>query len=107
MAKFTRRPEQCGLEKRNIPHTAVLLQYAPDPPGILHRSTNGTGLAAHSMEEAVYENGSIGQHLLRLARPYWLHLSAIFLLRCIAAPLSLLLAVPLKIVVDRDRKRVV
>jgi len=38
--------------------------------------------------------------LLRLARPYWPHLSLIFFLSLIAAPLALLLAFPLKIVVD-------
>src|SRR5262245_55859065 len=38
--------------------------------------------------------------LLRLARPYWPHLTAIFLLGAIAAPIGLLLAFPLKIVVD-------
>lgn len=38
--------------------------------------------------------------LLRLARPYWPHLTAIFLLSLLAAPISLLLAFPLKIAVD-------
>jgi len=38
--------------------------------------------------------------LSRLAQPYWRHLAAIFLLGAIAAPLGLLLAFPLKIVVD-------
>ncbi len=38
--------------------------------------------------------------LLRLARPYWPHLAGIFLLSVIAAPLALLLALPLKIAVD-------
>jgi ATP-binding cassette subfamily B protein len=42
---------------------------------------------------------SYGQ-LWRLARPYWPHLTAIFLLGAIAAPIGLLLALPLKIVVD-------
>ena len=42
----------------------------------------------------------LGGHLLRLARPYLPHLGAIFLLSLMAAPVSLLLAVPLKIVVD-------
>jgi ATP-binding cassette, subfamily B, bacterial len=38
--------------------------------------------------------------LLRLARPYWPHLIGIFALSVIAAPLGLLLALPLKIAVD-------
>lgn len=38
--------------------------------------------------------------LLRLARPYWPHLSLIFFLSLIAAPIALLLAFPLKIAVD-------
>jgi ATP-binding cassette, subfamily B, bacterial len=38
--------------------------------------------------------------LLRLARPYWPHLATIFLLSLISAPLTLLLAFPLKIAVD-------
>lgn len=43
---------------------------------------------------------SIYGQLSRLARPYWPHLAAIFLLGAIAAPIGLLLALPLKIVVD-------
>lgn len=42
----------------------------------------------------------ISRHLLRLAQPYWLHLTGIFLLSLVAAPIALLLALPLKIVVD-------
>jgi ATP-binding cassette subfamily B protein len=38
--------------------------------------------------------------LLGLTRPYWPHLAGIFLLSLIAAPISLLLALPLKIAVD-------
>jgi len=38
--------------------------------------------------------------LLRLARPYWRHLAGIAALSIIAAPISLLLAFPLKIAVD-------
>ena len=38
--------------------------------------------------------------LLQLARPYWPHLTGILLLSMIAAPIALLLAFPLKIVVD-------
>lgn len=43
---------------------------------------------------------TLTKHLIRLARPYWMHLSAIFLLSLLAAPISLLLALPLKIIVD-------
>jgi ATP-binding cassette subfamily B protein len=43
---------------------------------------------------------SIYAQLSGLARPYWPHLAAIFLLGAIAAPIGLLLAFPLKIVVD-------
>ncbi|HKV94118.1 MAG TPA: ABC transporter ATP-binding protein [Candidatus Angelobacter sp.] len=38
--------------------------------------------------------------LLQMARPYWPHLAGILLLSMIAAPIALLLAFPLKIVVD-------
>ncbi len=38
--------------------------------------------------------------MLQLARPYWPHLTIIFLLNLIAAPITLLLAFPLKIAVD-------
>jgi ATP-binding cassette subfamily B protein len=38
--------------------------------------------------------------LLRLARPYWMQLTGIVALSVIAAPISLLLALPLKIAVD-------
>src|ERR1700757_2674300 len=40
------------------------------------------------------------RQLLRLAQPYWPHLSAIFLLSLLGAPIALLLAFPLKIAVD-------
>jgi len=43
---------------------------------------------------------ALNRHLVRLARPYWMQISAIFLLSLLAAPISLLLALPLKIVVD-------
>jgi ATP-binding cassette subfamily B protein len=45
------------------------------------------------------KRGAFNQ-LLRLARSYWPHLVAIFLLSLIAAPIALLLAFPLKIAVD-------
>jgi ATP-binding cassette subfamily B protein len=38
--------------------------------------------------------------LLRLARPYWLHIVAMFVLSLLATPLSLLSPLPLKIAVD-------
>jgi ATP-binding cassette subfamily B protein len=40
------------------------------------------------------------QRLVRQARPYWLHLAAIFLLSLLAAPLALLTPLPIKIAVD-------
>jgi ATP-binding cassette, subfamily B, bacterial len=43
---------------------------------------------------------SLSAQLLGLARPFWVQLSAIFLLSLIATPITLLLAFPLKIVVD-------
>jgi ATP-binding cassette, subfamily B, bacterial len=46
------------------------------------------------------KSGKLYRPLLRLARPYWPHLAGIFLLSLIAAPLGLLLALPLKIAVD-------
>jgi ATP-binding cassette subfamily B protein len=48
----------------------------------------------------IKSRSSIHAQLLRLARPYWPHLAAIFLLGAVAAPIGLLLAFPLKIVVD-------
>jgi ATP-binding cassette, subfamily B, bacterial len=45
-------------------------------------------------------NKNLYRPLLRLARPYWPHLGGIFLLSLIAAPIALLLALPLKIAVD-------
>jgi ATP-binding cassette subfamily B protein len=45
-------------------------------------------------------SGSLHIRLARLARPYWAHLAGIFLLSAIAAPIGLLLAFPLKMVVD-------
>jgi len=43
---------------------------------------------------------TIFRRIILLARPYWVHLSAIFFLRLLAAPLALLLPLPLKIIVD-------
>jgi len=44
------------------------------------------------------------QRLLRLARPYWLHFAGLFALGVLASPIALLTPVPLKLVVDSDRK---
>jgi ABC-type multidrug transport system fused ATPase/permease subunit len=46
------------------------------------------------------ENVPSLRQLLRLAKPYWTHLTGIFLLSLISTPISLLLAFPLKIAVD-------
>src|SRR2546430_10815904 len=43
---------------------------------------------------------TIVRQLLRLAKPYGLHLTGIFLLSLISTPIALLLAFPLKIAVD-------
>ncbi len=55
---------------------------------------------SRSMEDHCKNQRTIPSQLLRLARPYWLHLAAVFLLSLMAAPINLLLAFPLKIVVD-------
>jgi ATP-binding cassette subfamily B protein len=45
-------------------------------------------------------NKKLYRPLLRLARPYWPYLAGIFVLSLIAAPITLLLALPLQIAVD-------
>lgn len=52
------------------------------------------------MENHVENLRVISRQLLRLARPYWAHIAAIFFLSLMAAPIGLLLAFPLKIAVD-------
>ena len=52
------------------------------------------------MDGYIKGNLSVYAQLSHLARPYWAHLVAIFLLGAIAAPIGLLLAFPLKIIVD-------
>ena len=52
------------------------------------------------MEPEIAEKCAVYRRLLRLARPYWPHLTLILVLSVLAAPLALLLAFPLKIVVD-------
>jgi ATP-binding cassette, subfamily B, bacterial len=52
------------------------------------------------MENHLENKRTIFRQLLRLSRPYWPHITGIFLLGVIAAPISLLLALPLKIAVD-------
>ncbi|GJL78748.1 MAG: multidrug ABC transporter ATP-binding protein [Nitrospinaceae bacterium] len=47
-----------------------------------------------------YSDAIVFGRILREARPYWKHLGAVFLLGLLAAPLALLLPVPLKIAVD-------
>jgi ATP-binding cassette, subfamily B, bacterial len=48
----------------------------------------------------IADKRAVRKYLLRLGRPYWPHLTAIFFLSLIAAPIGLLLAFPLKIAVD-------
>jgi ATP-binding cassette, subfamily B, bacterial len=47
-----------------------------------------------------YSDATVFRRILQEARPYWPHLGGIFLLGLLAAPLALLLPVPLKIAVD-------
>jgi ATP-binding cassette subfamily B protein len=55
---------------------------------------------AACMEQQVEKRIAMHRRLLRLAQPYWPHLTAIFLLSVVGAPIGLLLAFPLKIAVD-------
>jgi ATP-binding cassette subfamily B protein len=52
------------------------------------------------MTEKKYSDITIMRKLLTQARPYWFHIIGIFLLGLLAAPLALLMPVPLKIAVD-------
>src|SRR6185437_13051322 len=52
------------------------------------------------MDYDIAGNRSTTRRLLSLARPYWMHLTGIFFLSAIGAPIGLLLAFPLKIAVD-------
>jgi ATP-binding cassette, subfamily B, bacterial len=52
------------------------------------------------MQQVFLKQRATFRQLARLARPYWPHLSAIFLLSLLAAPIAMLLAFPLKIAVD-------
>jgi ATP-binding cassette, subfamily B, bacterial len=52
------------------------------------------------MNPEVAGNRNTTRRLLSLARPYWPHLTGIFLLSLLGAPIGLLLAFPLKIAVD-------
>ncbi|HEX5432606.1 MAG TPA: ABC transporter ATP-binding protein [Candidatus Angelobacter sp.] len=52
------------------------------------------------MDYEIAGNQSTGRRLLNLARPYWPHLTGIFFLSALGAPIGLLLAYPLKIAVD-------
>lgn len=47
-----------------------------------------------------YTDIKLIRRILRLARPYWLHIASILLLGLLSAPLALLNPLPLKIVVD-------
>lgn len=52
------------------------------------------------MEKTRYTDFTLYRKLLQQARPYWLHLVALFVLNLFSAPLALLLPLPLKIAVD-------
>src|SRR5205823_13909072 len=47
-----------------------------------------------------YTDVVLFRRLMREARPYWRHIGAIFVISLLAAPLTLLTPVPLKIAVD-------
>ncbi|MBZ5603420.1 MAG: ABC transporter ATP-binding protein/permease [Acidobacteriia bacterium] len=47
-----------------------------------------------------YSDGAILKRMTLEARPYWLHILAIFLLSVLSAPVALLAPLPLKIVID-------
>ncbi len=52
------------------------------------------------MSSRRYDSVAICRRLLQEARPYWLHLTGVFFLSLVATPLTLLIPIPLKIVVD-------
>src|SRR5437899_10074690 len=52
------------------------------------------------MDPMLAPKSAVYRCLLRLARPYWPHFLIIFVLSLIAAPITMLLAFPLKIAVD-------
>jgi ATP-binding cassette subfamily B protein len=60
----------------------------------------GSGAWGMSIEADIHNPVGIRRHLARLARPYWPHLTGTFLLSLLAAPMALLLALPLKMIVD-------
>jgi len=47
-----------------------------------------------------YSDGTLYRRLLDQARPYWLHLTGLFLLQLVATPIALLVPIPLQITVD-------
>lgn len=55
---------------------------------------------APPLTERRYSDLALLRRLLGQARPYWLHLTGVFLLSLLAAPVALLTPVPLKIAVD-------
>lgn len=60
----------------------------------------GRGAVSVVMEHDIAGERLAWRLLLRLARPYWPHLTGIFFLSLLGAPIALLLAFPLKIAVD-------
>jgi ATP-binding cassette subfamily B protein len=47
-----------------------------------------------------YSDIGLYRRLLLLARPYWLHITAFFLISLLSTPLALLAPLPMKIAVD-------
>ena len=52
------------------------------------------------MPTARYSDFTLYRRLLRIARPYWLHIIGLFVLTLLSIPLTLLNPLPLKIAVD-------
>src|SRR5438093_326806 len=57
-------------------------------------------LSARKNAMSTINSRSLCWRLLQQARPYWLHLTGIFLLSLLSSPFALLAPVPLKIAVD-------
>lgn len=51
-------------------------------------------------EQGRYSDSTLYRRLLRQARPYWLHVTGVFLISLLSTPIALLTPLPLKIAVD-------
>jgi ATP-binding cassette, subfamily B, bacterial len=52
------------------------------------------------MSTPLYTDLALYRRLLEYPRPFWLHISGVFLLSLLSAPLALMNPLPLKLVVD-------